>query len=220
MAARRVLLLLGGVYHDFQGFTEAAMPWLHEAGWQVDPTYDLDTLLGLRASDYRLVVSYTSLSTHRQGSDDATPQSLTPEQTAALAAWVRSGGGFLGMHAATVSGVPNVAYRELLGARFLSHPPQFTFTVYPTAQPHPITEGIEAFTVRDEFYVQDYIASLDTHMIAVDRGLAYPMVWSRTEGLGRVAYIAMGHDGKVWSLPPYRKLVLQAAQWASEAKDR
>jgi type 1 glutamine amidotransferase len=36
------------------------------------------------------------------------------------------------------------------------------------------------------------------------------MVWSRSEGQGRVVHIAMGHDEKVWNLKPYQRLMLQA----------
>jgi type 1 glutamine amidotransferase len=38
-------------------------------------------------------------------------------------------------------------------------------------------------------------------------------VWSRLEGQGRVAHIAMGHDEGVWRLAPYRQLVIQSLQW-------
>jgi hypothetical protein len=41
--------------------------------------------------------------------------------------------------------------------------------------------GIEAFTVHDEFYVERQTADVQVHMVAFDRGVAYPMVW-RNEG--------------------------------------
>jgi type 1 glutamine amidotransferase len=100
-----------------------------------------------------------------------------------------------------------------MGGVFVDHPPQFAFTVYPLYRLHPITAGIAAFTVHDEFYVQEHEPDVDLHMVALDRGVAYPMVWTRSEGQGRVAHIAMGHDGKVWSLAPYHQLMLQTVDW-------
>ena len=103
-----------------------------------------------------------------------------------------------------------------MGAVFESHPPQFSFTVYPTYVRHSITQGIPAFTDCDEFYIQTYDDTVDIHMVALDRGIAHPMVWSKDEGLGRVAHIAMGHDEKVWSLPLYQKLMIQALNWLTD----
>jgi len=213
MSGKCILIILGGIYHDFEGFAAAVSPLLEAQGHSVTSTYDLDVLTQLQASEYDLLLSYTSLSKHREGKDDSTPETLTPAQTDSLTAWVRAGHGFLGVHSATVSGQPNAAMRELLGARFESHPQQYSFTVYPMARPHPITLGIEAFCVKDEFYLQDVIAGLDVHMVAVDRGVAHPMVWSKSEGRGRVAFIGMGHSGLVWEMPQYIQLLLQAVDW-------
>lgn len=215
MSGKRVLLILGGIFHDFEGFTAAARPVLEGAGHTLTPMYDLDELTRLGAGDYDVVMSYTSLSKHREGQPATEPQTLTPEQTTALAEWVRGGGALLGVHSATVSGIENPAFKALLGGRFISHPPQFVFTVAPTYRPHPITEGVEAFSVKDEMYIQEYERDVDIHMVTVDRGVAYPMVWSRTEGRGRVAHITLGHDEKVWSHPSFQRLLLQALDWTT-----
>jgi type 1 glutamine amidotransferase len=83
---------------------------------------------------------------------------------------------------------------------------------------HPITAGIEAFTVHDEFYIQTHTPDVQVHMVACDRGAAYPMVWSRTEGRGRVAHIAPGHSQEVWDLEPYQRLLLQTIAWLTQRK--
>jgi len=213
MSAKRVLLILGGMYHDFEGFAAAMRLLIEGAGYAIDPTYDLDLLTQLDRSDYDLVMSYTSLSPHREGHEDTSPETLTDDQVRGLTSWVSTGGALLAVHGATVSGIPNPAMRALLGGVFVSHPPQFSFMVYPMYRPHPITEGIEAFAVTDEFYVQEYDQSDDLHMVAIDRGVAYPMVWTREQGQGRVAHIAMGHGPAVWRLPQYQQLILQAVAW-------
>lgn len=213
MTGKRILLLLGGLFHDFDGFERALRPLVTTHGHNLTATYDLSTLERLGEDAYDLVMVYTSLSRHREGQPTDAPETLTPAQTEALVDWVRAGGALLGIHSATVSGQENAAYRRLLGGRFLEHPPQFAFTVYPLSGSHPITEGIEAFTVHDEMYIQECEPDLQIHMIALDRGVAYPMVWSKQEGRGRVAHITMGHTETVWSLPQFERLVLQSIDW-------
>jgi len=216
MKGKNVLLLLGGMFHDFQGFEAALRPVLEGAGHSLNATYDLDDLLQLSGSDYDAVMSYTSLSAHRDGLPKNTPEALTAAQTDSLVAWVRGGGGFLGIHSATVMGTPNPPLQALLGARFREHPPQFVFAVCPMAGEHPITSGVEAFCVKDELYIHEFDRSVDVHMVAVDRGVAHPMVWSKREGQGRVACISMGHGEAVWAMPQYHRLILQALDWVTQ----
>ncbi|MBM4457580.1 MAG: ThuA domain-containing protein [Chloroflexi bacterium] len=213
MTLKHVLIPLGGLWHPFEGFAAFTKALFEPAGYIVESTYDLDSLARLPAGGYDLVVSYTSLSKHREGMNDTTPEGLTDAQVDGLTRWVRAGGGLLAVHSATVVGNSNPAYEALLGGAFISHPPQFAFTVYPLSREHPITAGIEAFTVHDEFYIQRYDPSVDIHMIALDRGIAHPMVWTKTAGAGRVAHIALGHSERVWSLPLYERLLFQAAAW-------
>ena len=196
----------------FRGFTRWVSPLLEELGHSVNATYDLKALVNLQG--YDLVILDTCLSTKRE---DGSPAAniLTDENATPLAEWVAGGGALLAMHAATVSGQTSSIFRKLVGGVFIEHPPQFTFPVYPIFGEHPLTTGIEAFTVHDEFYIERPESDIQVHMLATDRGIAYPMVWSRVEGKGRVAHIAMGHDQKVWVLPPYRQLVTQAVRWVT-----
>ena len=213
MADKRVLLVLGGIYHDFEGFAAWAKPLLAENGYLLEATYDLDLLTRLDDSDYDLVMIYTSLSTHREGQPDTSPEYFTQEQMVALTKWVQAGGKLLPVHSASVAGRENPEQKRLMGGVFIEHPPQHSFMVYPLLPEHPITVGVGAFSVMDEFYIQDYEPPFDVHMVAIDRGKAYPMVWTKAEGEGRVAYIAMGHDQGVWDLAPYGKLMIQALDW-------
>ncbi|MGH8046473.1 MAG: ThuA domain-containing protein, partial [Chthoniobacterales bacterium] len=112
---------------------------------------------------------------------------------------------------------------ELVGGVFVEHPAAsttngsveyvFPFSVLRTQSRHPSTEGVEPFGVHDEFYIERHSSGIDVHMVAIDRGVAHPVVWTREHGNGRVARITLGHDTRTWNLPAYRRLVTQAVGW-------
>ena len=208
----RILMVLGGTWHDFDGFAAAMKPSFRRAKHKVKTTYEFDDLTRLDRGRYDLVILNTCAGEVRDDDGPATP-GFTDPQVEALTSWVRGGGALLALHAATVANQSSAAMGRLLGGVFVEHPPQFSFTVYPFHREHPITTGIEAFAVHDEFYVNAYDDAVAIHMVALDRGVAHPTVWSRCEGKGRVAYIAMGHGPEVWELEPYRRVVLQAVAW-------
>jgi type 1 glutamine amidotransferase len=211
----RILMVLGGTWHDFDGFAAAMKPSFKKAKHKVRTTYRFDHLTQLDRGRYDLVILNTCAGEVRDD-DGPTAPGFTIPQVEALTTWVRGGGALLALHAATVASQSNLALRALLGAVFIEHPPQFSFTVYPLHREHPIIAGIDAFAVHDEFYVHAFDDTITIHMMALDRGVAHPMVWSKREGQGRVAYIAMGHGPEVWGLEPYRRLVLQAIAWLTD----
>jgi type 1 glutamine amidotransferase len=215
MERKNVLLILGGTWHDFDGFAATMQPVFERAGYTVEATYELEALTRLDQIGCKVVLLYTCLTEQQE---DGRPATLkhNDAQVAALVEWVRNGGGLLAAHAATVAGQSSPALRALMGGAFVTHPPAFAFTVYPLYREHPITAGIEAFTVHDELYVQEYNADVEVHAITVDRGVAYPMVWSRSEGRGRVVHVAPGHGPEVWSLKPYQHLMQQALDWLTQ----
>lgn len=209
---KRILIVLGGTWHDFDGFAAAMQSLFEQAGHTVEATYDLDTLTRLSEIACDIVLLYTCLTEQREDGQPATLKH-TEAQVTALIEWVRAGGGLLAAHAATVAGQFSPALKALIGGAFVTHPPAFAFTIYPLYGEHPITAGIPAFTVHDEFYIQAYDPTVEIHAVALDRGMAYPMVWSRSEGRGRVVYVTPGHGPEVWGLPQYRRLMLQAIGW-------
>lgn len=208
-----MLLLLGGIYHDFEGYREIMTPVFQKNGYQVRATYDFDMLLEAELQQVDVVVLNTCLGGPRKNGPWAAD--LNAAQTAALVAWVQAGGGLLGLHAASVIGEGGQRLRRLLGGYFVEHPPEAEFTVMPMYRTHPITRGVEAFTVQDELFVNAYEADIAIHMVAQHRRVCHPLVWTRREGAGRVAYIGIGHSEKVWTLPAYQQLVTQALAWLS-----
>ena len=211
--AKRILILLGGRYHDFDGFARAMAPIYEAEGWPIEATYDLDVLTCLDKVGCEIVLVYTCFSKNEPDQAERTPERLTDEQVRGLADWVQKGGALLAAHCATVVGESGPELGRLLGGTFISHPPPFTFTISPVSDEHPITRGVPAFDVYDEFYMERCEPSVKIHMIAVDQTVAHPMVWSKQEGAGRVVHIAPGHFPEVWNLRPYQRLMVQAVSW-------
>jgi type 1 glutamine amidotransferase len=213
MRSKRALILLGGTWHDFDGFAKSMKQILEPEGWIVDATYDFEHMRQLDKKEYNLVVSYTCFSKQDWKGDPNVAEGFSDEQFNSLVKWVRSGGLFLASHAATIPGKTNPLLCEFIGGIFVEHPPECNFTVYPMYGKHSITNGIKSFTVHDELYIQKFKPSLNIHMIAIHNGMAYPMVWTKREGKGLIAHVALGHSPKVWELESYQLLMLQTVEW-------
>ncbi|HET58863.1 MAG TPA: ThuA domain-containing protein [Chloroflexi bacterium] len=213
MEPKRALLLLGGSWHDFDGFAAWLSGLLTPRGWQVEATYDLDRLLVLEEEKPDLVISYTCFSANPDPQNARGSHRMKNKQAKSLANWVHSGGAFYGVHGATVMGESAPLLGKLLGGRFLHHPPAFTYKVYPMFEEHDFTQKIDAFEVTEEFYIQHYDNNLDILMVGILDEVVHPLVWCKHEGLGRVAYNALGHVPEVWQHPTYQRLTLQAVDW-------
>jgi type 1 glutamine amidotransferase len=143
----------------------------------------------------------------------------SPAQQEALAAAVAGGKGLVAIHCSNVLGPADRPLFELLGNRYLSHGPDHhegTFEVL-IGGDHPITRGVEDFTLFDEYYEFEF-ADAAVDVLATRRrvsdGAVIPVLYARPVGSGRVCYLALGHDMRAWGQPAFRTLVRQALQWA------
>ena len=87
--------------------------------------------------------------------DPARPRTLDDSELAALQGYMRDGGGFVGLHAATDAMHAVPWYGELTGggARFRNHPAQQTATMRVESPTHPSTEMLPKEWIRfDEWY--------------------------------------------------------------------
>lgn len=162
---------------------------------------------------------------------------FTPDQRAALKAFVEKGGGFVGVHGA--GGDMNYAWdwyvNDLIGAQFIGHPmnPQFQkATVRVESKVHPASRDLPAMWERtDEWYSfaksarqpgVDVLATLDERSYspkgmfgqALAMGTDHPVIWAHCTGRGRVLYSALGHQAAAYAEPEHRKLLIGAVRWA------
>jgi uncharacterized protein len=168
------------------------------------------------AAEADLVVLYTALGVF--------PQS--PQK--ALADAVAAGTGLIAVHSASVfpcSPDGRVAddhrtIAELIGCRFVAHGPhphESRFSVG-ISSAHPVVRGLAAFDITHEHYQLEVTAPSEViawrepaPRSAADRE---PVCYVRSFGAGRVCYLQLGHDMRVWDEPAVRQLIARAAHWA------
>jgi type 1 glutamine amidotransferase len=163
------------------------------------------------ASDADVIILYTALGR------------FTAQQRRGLAQAVRDGCGLVALHSTTVLASPpdrldeaDRLLAELIGSRYVSHGPpphESRFGVFLDAS-HEVTAGIAPFEVTHEHY--RLATGPDVSVIAwreTDGGTE-PLAHVRQYGEGRVCYIQLGHDMRIWGEPDVRLLVRRAARWA------
>ena len=137
----------------------------------------------------------------------------TEAQRSALLDYVRNGGGWGGLHAATDAGGEGwMEYTRMVGGQFDGHPwgPQGTWPIVVEDPDHPIVQGYSrtAFMLSDEIYVfKHYDRSRLRVLVSLDADATgrpgrpdndHPIVWVREYGEGRVFYSSLGHNKEVF----------------------
>jgi uncharacterized protein len=165
---------------------------------------------------------------------------FTPDQRAALKAYLEKGGGFVGVHGTG----GDFSYKwdwyvnDLIGAQFKGHPmdPQFQkATVRIEDKAHPATAGLpENWERTDEWYSFEksprrkgyqILATLDESTYSpvmkmmwgdtdLRMGRDHPIIWTHCIGSGRVFYSALGHTNESYAEANFQKLLSGATKWA------
>jgi uncharacterized protein len=220
----RVLVLSGGSHHDFDANLKALLDDLSVPGDThftflpldlgpdgVSKSMRLRQLETLELpGEHDVILAYT------QGE-----LGLSPTAKDKLLAFVREGGGFVGLHCAADSHPGWAEYVAMLGGRFQHHPPfgDVTVQLAPGANDHAVTRGLpDRWTLSDEFYhLQDLELDDATVLmtgVSPEGGERRPVTWAKTYGSGRVVYTILGHGPEAHGEARYRKLVAQALMWA------
>ena len=136
----------------------------------------------------------------------------------ALQRFVAEGGQLLSMHSGIIQRDP-FFLEQMQGATFTGHAEYTTLNYRRTEVVHPITEGVEPFSMGEEPYefLLDPIAKKEVVFEFELNGKTYPAAWVLTYGLGRVIYLAPGHDARSFAVPGFRRLILNSALWLCPA---
>ncbi|THV38700.1 ThuA domain-containing protein [Glycomyces buryatensis] len=135
---------------------------------------------------------------------------------AALADYVTGGGGWCGIHNAANAEVSWPYYRELVGARFIGHPPgTASGRIAVVDSDHPSTAHLpKQWTWTDEWYSFDAAPDNAEILLTVDEdsydtadlamGDDHPLAWHRRLEAGRCFYTALGHAAEYYDDPDFR----------------
>lgn len=148
--------------------------------------------------------------------------------------WIKSGKGFVGMHAAADTFHGYKPYLDMLGAEFKTHEAQVKIDAINQDQNCPLCRHLPArWGVFDEIYqFKNFdsakwhgLLTLDQHPNNKSPG-EYPVSWCKEYGKGRVFYTSLGHREDVWDpnwtdrrnskdiAEAYQKLILNGIKWA------
>jgi type 1 glutamine amidotransferase len=149
-------------------------------------------------------------------------------QQEAFIKYIQSGGGFVGVHAATDTEYDWPWYNKLIGAYFLSHPAQQQEAIIDVVdKSNPATAMLpDQWKRTDEWYNFKDI-SPDIHVLAYLDETSYtggknspkhPFVWYHEFDGGRAFYTGVGHREDNYDEPLVQQHLLGAIMWAGKIK--
>lgn len=151
---------------------------------------------------------------------------LDAPQRRAFEAFVRSGGGYLGIHGASATEEDWPWYAELVGARFTRHPELQPARLIVEDREHPATAHLAREWLRsDEWYEFDsnprsrvrVLVSVDESSYQGGTMGDHPLVWCQRVGAGRSFYTALGHEAEHYREPALRQHLAGALAWVLES---
>src|SRR5688572_3312459 len=228
---------LGFRHSHIDDTTNAVIKLGQEHGFTVDVWDPAQTTLTLPSTPFTTAESLGQYATILFASpvdatnnlDPARPRLLNDTELAAFQGYIRGGGGYVGLHAATDSMHTVPWYSELTGgsARFRNHPAQQTATMRVESPGHPSTTMLPAEWVRfDEWYNFTANPREDVHvLITLDEstynpgngamGADHPLAWCHNFEGGRSWYEGAGHTDASWSDPLFLEHILGGIEWTA-----
>lgn len=233
----RVLLVVGGGYHDFDMVRRELLNLLAEDDRiRTTCTNDWHDVAALEQAD--MVIAYTT--------------NVFPDEEgrAALRHFLERGGKWLAIHGASayiefkgpeidMGGIklPGLTdtpdkqpeYMDLLGCRFVSHLAQQPITVESVSD-HPIVKGLPPFEVVDEPYIMEMRGECEVLLTSRYTGdapgyvegpwledLPRPQALLHKHGKGEALFLAPGHSIGPYDLRPFiSKLPANPGPWTNE----
>lgn len=159
----------------------------------------------------------------------------TEEQKKAFQKYIRSGGGFIGIHSANAVERSWPWYWALVGGKFVRHAPHQEFEVVVINKNHPSTNFLgKKWKVDDECYYSNNLNPDINVLLAADLstvddkekknypgdvfGDYFPICWSHEFEGARQWYTSLGHDAETYDDPTFRKHLRGGILWVLNQK--
>lgn len=220
------------VYSEVTNFTHDSIPAGIEAvrklgaenGFEVEATDDSAVFNDTDLARFQAIVFNNTNSTPEKG------DLLTADERAALQKFIRAGGGWVGLHAASASERDWDWYEGLVGAIFDQHPAVQTGRVKVLDHAHPSTKGLPDLWERtEEWYNWRTNPTSKVHTLAqikvrdgidgLDEGVDHPWSWCQNYDGGRSWFTAGGHAASAFQEEGFVKHLLGGIEWAAGAKE-
>ena len=216
----RILILSGNNNHDWQNTTPLIRETLmRNLNCKIDITERPDTLHDSMLKSYDVLVSNWN----------AWPELnhlWNPAAKQALENFMMQGGGFVCVHAASATHYDWPPYLKIVGGRWgdkTHHGPIADCAVQIANKEHPITKGMDAFTIRDELWVDiecspsaEVLCAVQAEEYKHTNGKLEPVALITRYGKGRGFYLALGHDTAAMANLGWKNLLIRGTQWAAK----
>lgn len=152
---------------------------------------------------------------------------LNDEQQTAFEQFIKGGGGYVGVHAATDTEYEWPWYGKLAGAYFINHPHQQVATLNVVNRTSIATKHLpEIWKRKDEWYNFKDISKDIKVLITIDEtsyeggknAPIHPMAWYHNFDGGRSFYTELGHVEESYTDPLYLQHLLGGIQYAMGVK--
>jgi type 1 glutamine amidotransferase len=230
----QVLILTGQHVHDWRGTTPVLKKILEDTGkFEVRVNEEFRGAGPETLAPYDLVV----VNYYNRGAQDRWGE----RANSALEQFVRSGKGLVLYHLAVGAFDGWTEYEKMSGGNWRPnnghHSARHDFTVDIKDTTHSITQGLKAFTVKnDELYAnlrwqpegtyRVLATAYDDHALYNGRarqptpgpGIHQPILWTTDYGKGHVFITALGHDGDNVRQMGFAVTFARGAEWAATGK--
>lgn len=215
-----VLIITGGhdfeqqaFYEVFRSFSDIVFDTISQP--KANNVYASDTI-----GKYDVIVFYDMV------------QEITDQQKNDFVKLLNDGTGVLFLHHSLASYQDWADFGEIIGGRYLLKPIEKDGTVFIPAsdykhdqeiavivvdKEHPVTRGINNFTIHDETYSNIVTTGSIHPLLSTTHPLNGKYIaWSNEWGNSKIIYLQLGHDHYAFENPNFRRIVRQAIHWLAE----
>lgn len=218
-APLRVLLVSGGHWFDRENLTKMILDRPNTTLTEIELPADQDRLQSGITNDFDVLVFH-----------DQSRFALSDEQKANLEAMWAEGTPTVMLHHALIAHNDFTLFRNVYGTAFLVEPMKIDEKEYPAStykhptevnfhfvnKEHPITAGLNDFTLTDEVFGNLWLADDNDVLIETDHPeSSRPICWTRWYKKSPVFVMIQGHDGTAFGDTRYREIFYRGLDWVA-----
>ena len=214
----KAVVLTGGHGYEEQPFNEMLDSFEGIECTQIRLKDDSEIFEDISGWDYDVIVLYNMT------------QKISPQRKQNFTRLLNRGVGLVALHHTMGSFQNWPEYAKIIGGKYYlkatdenrgsTYKHDIDMNVHIANTSHPITRDMSDFQIHDEGYkycgfAKDNRVLLTTDHPDSDKTIA----WTRKYGKAKVCTVQLGHDGRAYANPNYRRLVARAIKWTAGRLD-